>query len=228
MFDPAAQRRLCGELPQSPEGRGGQLDAGGRPLQRRPGQPRRRADLCLRRHPQHGRERLRPMDRQRPGALPAGRAAIGRQYSVRTARRAFSQIRCVMAGLVPAIHATRKGKTVEGDLAEAAARSRPHCYSRTAWMAGTSPAMTARAAPRTGPGRVPDTILTLFFSRETGLFKDLCPVIRILEFFVAIRPSSQKEPPRRPVWRTTPARSRPWRSLFSTRRPPSPSPRPPP
>ena len=57
---------------EEPQGRGGHLDAGRRPLQRRPGQPGGGAHLRLRGHPQHGGERLRPMDRQCAGALPIG------------------------------------------------------------------------------------------------------------------------------------------------------------
>jgi soluble lytic murein transglycosylase-like protein len=46
-----------------------------------PRQPGGGAHLRLRRHPQHGRERLRPMDRQRPGALPVARDPIRRRAS---------------------------------------------------------------------------------------------------------------------------------------------------
>jgi hypothetical protein len=37
-----------------------------------------------------------------------------------------------------------------------------------------------RDALGTGPGRVRDTNLTLFFSRESGLFRDLCAILPIL------------------------------------------------
>ena len=61
------------------------------------------------------------------------------------APRLISLNQCVIAGLVPAIHAVRQGKTAESDLARFRGGNRAevfHCYSLTAWMAGTSPAMT--------------------------------------------------------------------------------------
>jgi hypothetical protein len=61
------------------------------------------------------------------------------------APRLISLNQCVIAGLVSAIHAVRQGKTAESDLAQFRGGNRAevfHCYSLTAWMAGTSPAMT--------------------------------------------------------------------------------------
>ena len=72
MFDPRLNVDYAANFLKSSQGRGGHLDAGRRPLQRRPGQPGGGAHLRLRGHPQHGGERLRQMDRQCAGALPIG------------------------------------------------------------------------------------------------------------------------------------------------------------
>jgi hypothetical protein len=65
------------------------------------------------------------------------------------APRLISHNQCVMAGLVPAIHAVRQGKSAESDRARFCGGNRAkvfHCYSLTAWMAETSPAMTVNGS----------------------------------------------------------------------------------
>jgi hypothetical protein len=68
-----AQRRIRCELCEVAQGAGRLMDAGGRPLQCGAGQSGGGKDLRLLGHPQHGRERFRTVDGQRPRALPVVR-----------------------------------------------------------------------------------------------------------------------------------------------------------
>jgi tetratricopeptide (TPR) repeat protein len=70
---PSAQRRIRRGLFESASGRGGHLDAGRGPLQRRAGQSRSGEDIRVPGHPQHDRERLWTVDAERALALPVAR-----------------------------------------------------------------------------------------------------------------------------------------------------------
>jgi hypothetical protein len=61
------------ELSEIAQDAGGFLDTGRGPLQCRAGQSGGGKNLRMLGHPQHGRERLRTMDGERPRALPIGR-----------------------------------------------------------------------------------------------------------------------------------------------------------
>ena len=71
-----AQCRIRRPFPEESAGRGGQLDAGGRALQCRTRQSGGGASLRLRRHPQHDRERLWPLDGECERALPVAQSSF--------------------------------------------------------------------------------------------------------------------------------------------------------
>ena len=75
MFDPVRNVDYAAGYLKDAQGPGGQLDAGGGALQRRPRQSAGAEDLRLQRHRQHGGERHGRMDAERPRVLPSDERA---------------------------------------------------------------------------------------------------------------------------------------------------------